>query len=98
MTSTITPATDAEIAEFEQGTADLDLTGTEFEFIASLIARIRSEREQAVRECAAACRQTAREFLSPGYAAIQPSGSFLERFAADECEKACLSLIERGSK
>jgi hypothetical protein len=50
-------------------------------------------REQTVRECAALADKLNEDFLSQGYAFVQPSGSFLERFAVDEYRIAILALL-----
>lgn len=95
MTAGTKPATDAEIErmldDISQGRI-IERSNT-----LSLIARIHQEREQAIRECAEICAAQSKEFLSPGYAANQPLGSFLERFAVEECTKAILALSTRES-
>lgn len=49
--------------------------------------------ERAVLERAAqACRDQAKDFLSPQYATGQPISSLGERFACGECERAILAL------
>jgi hypothetical protein len=45
---------------------------------------ILAERER----CAQVCEAEKESFLSPSYAANQPFGSLLERFACDECAAA----------
>ena len=54
-------------------------------------------RENAIKECAAVCDQQSEDFRSPQYATNQPLGSFLERFACDECKDAILSLLKAPS-
>jgi len=51
-----------------------------------------------VRRCAEACRQQAKDFLSPEYATGQPISTISERFACGECEHAILALHPDASK
>lgn len=89
----ITPATDEQIAYLAEN-AELEFgVGLCANWVHGLIARIKAEREQTIRECAALADKLNKDFLSSGYASIQPSGSFLERFAVDEYRIAILSLL-----
>lgn len=92
------PATDEQI---EKWTASAKCrTGGPFAIrdgqMLSLIARIRAERENTIRECADVCRQQQSIFLSPDYATGQPYSSFGERFACSECEREILALSKRN--
>lgn len=49
-------------------------------------------RDAIIEECAKVAEAQAQTFLSPGYAAEQPMGSFCERFACEEVAKAIRSL------
>jgi len=51
-------------------------------------------RAAVIEECAKVAESQAQEFLSPGYAAEQPMGSFCERFACEEVAKAIRALSQ----
>jgi hypothetical protein len=50
-------------------------------------------RDAVIEECAKVAEAQAQTFLSPGYAAEQPMGSFCERFACEEVAKAIRASV-----
>lgn len=59
-----------------------------------LSLRSSSVRQQALEEAAKVAEAEAQKFLSPQYAANQPLGSLLERFACEEVAKAIRALAQ----
>lgn len=84
--------------EGEVAQADLDMASTICNpvdtphFYRVLCKKLSRHRIATIEECAKACEQQAKDFLSPEYATGQPLSSFSERFACGQCAEAICSL------